>query len=225
VRAIRTGAREHPADLAVVCIGVVPNTEWLEGSAVERDGRGGIVVDDGLATTAEDVLAAGDCASVPFFDGSRQPEQLWYTARAQGRVAGRALAGERVKYDRGVWFNSAKLMDVEYTTAGLVNMRLEDERNWFFEERGPVRSTTRITLAGDRVAGFNLLGRRWDHEVLARWIVERRTLAFTLDHLHEALFDTEFVPPLRVPPEARKRSLDGPAPNPFRKESVAYPLR
>ena len=53
------------------------------------------------------------------------------------------------------------------------------------------------------VIGFNFLGRRWDHEVLIRWINERRSLAWVLDHLGAARFDTELVPPLVIPAAAR----------------------
>jgi NAD(P)H-nitrite reductase large subunit len=136
---------------------------------------------------------------VRWFDGSRRPEQLWYTARDQGRVAGRGLLGKRASYTRGTWYNSAKLMDIEYTTAGLVNWDLEGESSWFFEEDGRVRSTTRIVSQNDRVVGFNMLGRRWDHSVLLRWIEERRNLSWVLPRLREASFDTELVPPLQVP--------------------------
>ena len=157
------------------------------------------MVDDALRTSAPDVFAAGDCASVRWFDGSRRPEQLWYTARDQGRVAGRGLLGDAGQYARGTWYNSAKLMDIEYTTAGLVNWKLEGEKDWFFEEKGTVRSTTRIVTQGDRVVGFNLLGRRWDHTVFMRWIEEQKSLSWVLQHLNQAAFDTELVPPLRVP--------------------------
>lgn len=204
VAGVRTSSGQYEADLAVVAIGVVPNTDWLAGSDVERDEQGGIIVDAGLATGADGVFAAGDCASVRWFDGRRRPEQLWYTARDQGRVAGRALVGDRVEYDRGHWYNSAKLIDIEYTTAGMVDVGLEGERSWFFEERGSVRSTTRVVTVDGHVVGFNLLGRRWDHEVLLRWIDEKRSLDHVLDHLEEARFDTEFVPPLVIPREARR---------------------
>jgi hypothetical protein len=90
-------------------------------------------------------------------------------------------------------------MDVEYTTTGLVNWNLEREENWFFEEKGRVRSTTRVVVQDDHVVGFNMLGRRWDHTVLIRWIEERRSLGWVLGHLNDAAFDTELVPPLRVP--------------------------
>jgi NADPH-dependent 2,4-dienoyl-CoA reductase/sulfur reductase-like enzyme len=201
VAAVETDHGRYDADLVVVAIGVAPNTEWLKGSGLELDDKGGIVVDDMLTTSAESVLAAGDCASVRWFDGQRRPEQLWYTARHQGRVAGKRLAGDRERYDRGVWFNSAKLMDVEYTTVGLVNFDLDGEENRWLEEKGAVRSTTRIVAQHGRVVGFNMLGRRWDHEVLIRWIEERRALGWVIEHLNEAAFDTEFVPRLRVPQE------------------------
>ncbi len=198
VAAVRTNEGRYEADCAVIAIGVVPNTSWLANSAIELDEHGGIVVDEGLQTSAVDVFAAGDCASVRWFDGTRRPEQLWYTARDQGRVAGRRLLGDSLRYERGAWYNSAKLMDIEYTTAGLVNWNLDDEKNWFFEEDGKVRSTTRVVTQNDRVVGFNMLGRRWDHSVLIRWIEEKRSLDWVLGHLTEAAFDTELVPPLRI---------------------------
>jgi hypothetical protein len=88
-------------------------------------------------------------------------------------------------------------MDIEYTTVGLVNQDAGEE-SWFHEEKGRVRSTTRIVHAGGRVVGFNFLGRRWDHTVCATWIEERRSLDYVLGHLREASFDTEMVPPLVV---------------------------
>jgi NADPH-dependent 2,4-dienoyl-CoA reductase/sulfur reductase-like enzyme len=199
IRGVRTDRGRYEADCVVIAIGVVPNTAWLEDSPIELDSRGGIVVNEALATSAPDVFAAGDCASVHWFDGSQRPEQLWYTARDQGRVAAAAILGDDARYSRGTWYNSAKLMDIEYTTAGLVNFDLEDEKNWFHEETGRVRSTSRIVTQRDRVVGFNMLGRRWDHSVFIQWIEERRTLGWVLNHLNEAAFDTEFVPPLRLP--------------------------
>jgi len=199
VSAVRTNQGRYDTDCVVIAIGVVPNTDWLKASDIELDERGGIVVDESLNTSAHEVFAAGDCAAVRWFDGSRRPEQLWYTARDQGRIAGRRLLGDSLQYARGTWYNSAKLMDIEYTTAGLVNWKLEREVNWFHEERGKVHSTTRIVAQDDRVVGFNMLGRRWDHSVLTRWIEERRTLDWVVQHLNEAAFDTELVAPLRLP--------------------------
>jgi NADPH-dependent 2,4-dienoyl-CoA reductase/sulfur reductase-like enzyme len=219
---VKTDQGEYAADCAVIAIGVMPNTQWLEGSGIELDARGGIVVDASLQTSAPDVFAAGDCASVAWFDGTTRPEQLWYTARDQGRIAGRRLLGDTVRYERGLWYNSAKLMDIEYTTVGLVNWNVEREQNWHFEEEGRVRSSTRIVLQDGRVVGFNLLGRRWDHSVLLRWLEERRTLPWVLQRLHEASFDTEFVPRLELSVSAGV--LEGPAPSPSSGGPTAVPF-
>jgi NADPH-dependent 2,4-dienoyl-CoA reductase/sulfur reductase-like enzyme len=207
LRGVRAGGVEFPADLVVSAIGVVPNTSFLASSAVPLARNGAIEVDGALRTTLPDVWAAGDCANVLWSDGTRRPEQLWYTARDQGRVAARSMLGDDVSYRRGAWYNSAKFFDIEYTTVGLVPALLNFDntpldpgpelRSWF--ARDPVRPVSqRIVLKGERVVGFNMLGSRWDHELLLRWIEERRDLPFVLDHLDQARFDEEFEPRFRA---------------------------
>ena len=58
---------EHTLDLegVFVQIGLLPNTEWLEG-AVELSPRGEIVIDDRGQTSVPGVFAAGDCTTVPY---------------------------------------------------------------------------------------------------------------------------------------------------------------
>jgi len=195
------------ADLVVVSIGVVPNTAFLSGSGLALSNGGAVEVDEALRTSAPDVWAAGDCANVTWFDGSRRPEQLWYTARDQGRVAARAVLGDDVSYRRGTWYNSAKFFDLEWTTAGWVPPRLNwdntpldpgpDVRTWFQRAPGAFVSQ-KIVLEKDRVVGFNMLGSRWNHEPLLQWIDERRGLGWVLERLHEAQFDEEFSPRFRV---------------------------
>jgi NADPH-dependent 2,4-dienoyl-CoA reductase/sulfur reductase-like enzyme len=208
IRAVRlAGGDEVPADLAVSTIGVVPNTAFLRGSAVALAPSGAIETDDGLRTTAPDVWAAGDCANVTWFDGSRRPEQLWYTARDQGRVAGCSMLGDDVAYRRGTWYNSAKFFDLEWTTAGHVPASIGADgepvpppaglRTWF--QRLPGRpESQRIVASGDAVVGFNMLGSRWNHATLIDWIHERRSLDWVLNHLAEAQFDEEMSPRFRV---------------------------
>lgn len=204
-----------PADVVVVAIGVVPNTGWLAGAGLALEPSGGVRVGPDLSTSAPGVFAAGDCAAVPGADGRPRVEQLWYTARDQGRIAARAMLGDPVRYERGLPYNSAKLMDIEYTTVGEVWTGPAPDAaawEWTLVEEGRVRSSTRICGRGDQVVGFNLLGRRWDHSVLARWIQERRDLAWVVQRLPQAAFDTELVPPLRVPADrlAQVRALARP---------------
>ncbi|MHB1138223.1 MAG: alkyl hydroperoxide reductase subunit F, partial [Microthrixaceae bacterium] len=58
-------SHEVALDGVFVQIGLLPNTEWLEG-AVELSPRGEIVIDDRGQTSVPGVYAAGDCTTVPY---------------------------------------------------------------------------------------------------------------------------------------------------------------
>ncbi len=191
------------ADLVVSAIGVVPRTGFLAGAGLALAANGGVETDDGLRASAPDVWAAGDCANVTTPEGGRRVEQLWYTAREQGRLAGRSMLGDRVVYRRSGPFNSAKFFDLEWTTAGFVPAEIapggeplplpEGVSSWF--ERAPDRlASRRVVVRDGRVVGFNMLGARWDHATLLSWIDERRSLDWVLGHLAEAVFDEELSP-------------------------------
>jgi len=198
---------EIPCEIVVSAIGVVPNTKFLEGSGLALSKGGAIEVDAALKTSTPDVWAAGDCANVTWADGSRRPEQLWYTAREQGRVAARAMLGDAAAYDRGTWYNSAKFFDLEWTTAGVVPVSLDWDdtpiapapgvRSWFQRVPGRLESQ-RIVVLGERVVGFNMLGSRWNHERFLDWIGGRQPFDWVLAHLGEAQFDEELSPSFKV---------------------------
>jgi NADPH-dependent 2,4-dienoyl-CoA reductase/sulfur reductase-like enzyme len=208
VRAVRlAGGGEVAADLVVATIGVVPNTAFLAGGGLKLAANGAVETDDALRASFPDVWAAGDCANVTWADGSRRPEQLWYTARDQGRLAARSMLGDDVGYRRGTPYNSAKFFDLEYTTAGHVPVSIGPDgnpvppasglRTWF--QRVPGRfESQRLVVQGDRVVGFNMLGSRWNHEPFLDWIHERRPLDWVLKHLPEAQFDEELSRRFRV---------------------------
>jgi len=48
-----------------VQIGLLPNTEWLDGT-IDRSPRGEIIIDDRGQTNVPGVFAAGDCTTVPY---------------------------------------------------------------------------------------------------------------------------------------------------------------
>jgi NADPH-dependent 2,4-dienoyl-CoA reductase/sulfur reductase-like enzyme len=89
-------------EVAVVGVGVVPNTAWLEGSGLTLDN--GIVCDE-TCLAAPDVVAAGDIArwTNPLFGESMRVEH-WENAQEQGAHAARRLLGHVEPYAPVPWF-------------------------------------------------------------------------------------------------------------------------
>lgn len=86
----------HTGDLAVVGVGVRPETGFLQG--VERTPDGGIVVDERLRA-APALWAAGDVAVYPDpHAGLRHRVEHWLHAQRQGRIAGANMAGDDRPY-------------------------------------------------------------------------------------------------------------------------------
>ncbi|RFU38408.1 FAD-dependent oxidoreductase [Actinomadura logoneensis] len=86
------GSRTVPADLVVLGAGVVPNTEWLEGSGVHVDD--GVVTDSRLFARGHgDIVAAGDVARWPhtLFGHETVRIEHWSNANEQGAAAARNL--------------------------------------------------------------------------------------------------------------------------------------
>jgi NADPH-dependent 2,4-dienoyl-CoA reductase/sulfur reductase-like enzyme len=96
------------ADLAVVALGAIPNTDWLADSGLEL--QPGVVCDATLAARdAEGVFAAGDAAAWPhpMADGGTIRIEHWTNAAEQGAAAARnllAAPGERKPYEAVPYF-------------------------------------------------------------------------------------------------------------------------
>jgi len=96
----------YDADLVVVAIGSLPNTEWLEGSGI--DISNGVLVDGGLraissdGTVVENIFAVGDVARYvnPLFDQVPRRVEHWNlpteTGKRAGLVLGKYLNGESI---------------------------------------------------------------------------------------------------------------------------------
>jgi NADPH-dependent 2,4-dienoyl-CoA reductase/sulfur reductase-like enzyme len=91
------GGDSIDADAVVIGIGILPTTDWLEGSGLELDN--GLVVDSRLFAT-DDVLAAGDVARWADTRRSASPgttvrSEHWTNAAEQGALAARNLLAGR----------------------------------------------------------------------------------------------------------------------------------
>jgi 3-phenylpropionate/trans-cinnamate dioxygenase ferredoxin reductase component len=118
VAAVETSdGRISPADLVLVCIGVIPNAELARGAGLAVDN--GIVVDEYLATGASEIAAIGDCANFPtrFADGRVRLESV-QNGVDQARAAAARIAGKQARYDKVPWFWSDQA-DLKLQIAGI----------------------------------------------------------------------------------------------------------
>lgn len=83
-----------PADAVVVGAGVLPNTRFIEGLSLDKDGA--IVVNPLLqAEACDNLFAAGDvCAYPAIRTGQRVRIEHWDVAMQQGRVAAQNMLGK-----------------------------------------------------------------------------------------------------------------------------------
>ncbi len=186
---------EIPCNVVGLTAGVTPNIDFLKGSGIEL-GRG-VKVNRFLETNLEDVYAIGDCAEQQEAIGHRKPvEAVWYTGRMMGEVLAQTLCGKRMEYRPGHWFNSAKFLDIEYQTYGWVfPERKKTDSEIHFHWRHPQEKIC-ITVAFEKDSetflGINTFGIRMRHEVLDRWLTEKRNMDHVMAHLADANFDPEF---------------------------------
>lgn len=142
---------EVAADLVVVGVGIQPNEQLAReaGLAVQD----GVIVDSYCETTAGHVYAAGDVARYPdpVFGGLVRTDH-WDHARAQGKTAGRNMAGEREPFDHLSYFFT-HVFDLSINVFGRTG---ETERTIVSGELGSGRSVV-YCVAGDRLTGAVLI--------------------------------------------------------------------
>ncbi|MDA9555089.1 NAD(P)/FAD-dependent oxidoreductase [Pelobium sp.] len=185
--------KEIPCQFVGLTTGVSPNIEFLKNTALATDR--GILVNEYLETNLPDVYALGDCAqfSNPK-DKHPAVEQLWYTGKMQGKALAQTICGNKTKYDRGIWFNSAKFLDIEYQTYGLMLKEpLDDEDTFYWEHpKGKISVRANFAKADGALRGFNFFGIRFRQVVADDWIRNQKPISYCISNLPQGFFDPEF---------------------------------
>jgi 3-phenylpropionate/trans-cinnamate dioxygenase ferredoxin reductase subunit len=148
VQRVRTASgRVVECDFVVAGIGVVPRTELAKAAGLEIEN--GVAVDAHLASSMQNVYAAGDVADAwhPFYRHRIRVEH-WFNALNQGPVAARGMLGEATEYDRIPYFFS-------------------DQYDVSMEYSGYTTKWDEVVFRGDRDAG----------EFVAFWMKDGRVVA------------------------------------------------
>jgi NAD(P)H-nitrite reductase large subunit len=116
---LRDGTR-LPCGLLIFAIGVRPNVAIVRGTSVEVDR--GVVVDDGMRTSADDVYAAGDVAQARLLlRKGKRPIPIFPNAYRQGLIAGANMAGGDATWKGGVAMNSVEVLGLPTISVGITS--------------------------------------------------------------------------------------------------------
>ncbi|WP_254271564.1 FAD-dependent oxidoreductase [Haloarcula marina] len=177
-----------PVDLALVGIGIAPNTDLLDGTPVELGESGAVAVDEYGQTNVDTVYAAGDCSEDRHaVTGASTWVPLGLTANRAGRAIGQTVAGRPEPVGDVAGTAVVKAFELECGRAGLVHEERASDagfdpvsvsidagsRSGYY----PGGDETTVTLTADRPTG----------RVLGGSIVGRDRAAIRIDTLATAL--------------------------------------
>jgi 3-phenylpropionate/trans-cinnamate dioxygenase ferredoxin reductase component len=112
-----TDGTQVPADLVIVGIGLVPNTELAQAAGLACDD--GIAVDALCRTSDPDIYAIGDCCSHPSLRyGRRIRLESVDNAFEQAKTAAANICGKETPHDKTPWFWSDQY-ELKLQIAGL----------------------------------------------------------------------------------------------------------
>lgn len=118
-----TDRREIAADMVIISVGVVPNVELAKNAGL-RIGDG-VIVDEYLVTSDENISAIGDCSLFPSVHGSRALRlESVQNANDQGKAVANRLTGKPARYEAVPWFWSDQ-GDVKLQIVGIGTSRDE----------------------------------------------------------------------------------------------------
>ena len=183
---------EIPADVVAVAIGVLPQKELAEAAGLRC--RRGVVVDEYLRSTNEDIFAAGDVAEVcETLTDQYTVEVLWSSAAAKGRVAGLNMSGGLTHmYEKGVPLNVTRLAGFKITIMGMVGSGRDadlegiargDSETWrrlgeaVSVESQDGDSHIRLAVAESSISGAVVIGNQTPSFTLQRLIAVRADIS------------------------------------------------
>ena len=148
--------KQIPAHLIVVATGVKSNIDFVDGAGLKTDQ--GILVDECMRTSVDDIYAAGDCAQGPDFStGGWAVHAVQPTAVDHGRIAGLNMAGKSAPFKGSLNMN---VLD----TVGLISASFGKWDGIEGGDHAEVIDTEnfkymRLEFDGDKIIGALSLGR------------------------------------------------------------------
>ncbi|WP_231510923.1 FAD-dependent oxidoreductase [Bacillus sp. UNC438CL73TsuS30] len=110
---------EIETDMTILSIGVRPENELAKAAGLKLGERGGIIVNEFLQTSNEDIYAVGDAVEVvDYISGKKAMIPLAGPANRQGRIAANNMMGQKDKYQGTLGTSIAKVFELTVAATG-----------------------------------------------------------------------------------------------------------
>jgi DegV family protein with EDD domain len=120
VNEVTVGSHTFPADIVILSMGVLPNSEIAAQAGIELGTGRAIRVNGRMETNQPGIYAAGDCATVWHLISEQEVYfPMGTTANKQGRVAGENAAGGNATFKGILGTGISRIIDMEVSRTGL----------------------------------------------------------------------------------------------------------
>lgn len=203
-KVILKDGKKIPTRLMVIAIGVRPNKQLAQDTGITCEK--GIIVDEHMQTSRQDIYAAGDVAQGKDFLRNRNAVlAIWPVAAHQGKIAGINMAGKKEKYRGSFIMNSVELAGVPTISFGITNPPEKDDNFEVLCIRNKKRRFYRkIVLKEDRIVGAIFLSKIERAGIFSGLIKDR----IDVSSFKQELLSDEFGF-LVLPAEYRKHLVQG----------------
>ena len=157
-------------DVLVIAVGVRSNTDLAKAAGITIDR--GIVVNDRMETSAENIYAAGDCAQGPeLITGMTMTLPVIPIASTHGMIAGYNMAGKYRTYGGGLPLNALQFGGAQIVSYGFV--RDEQDADVMREIDSEASAYKKVIIKDGRITGA-LFVRDIDRAGIFRHLMERK---------------------------------------------------
>lgn len=159
VEGVKTSCGFLEAEGVVLVLGMKPEVQIGSHSSLGLGASGGILVDDFMATQAEQVWACGDCVeSTDLVNGRRGLHMLWGNAVQQGRAAGANAAGGRKKFLGALNVTTVRIGEKAVASVGSTQADLQGQEVSFLFKKDAWGNGMGVLLQEGRLVGAQAVG-------------------------------------------------------------------
>ncbi|MGC8604567.1 MAG: FAD-dependent oxidoreductase [Desulfomonilaceae bacterium] len=183
----QTSSGDIQADLILICVGVVPNSEMAAEAGLELGPKKSIAVDRRLLTSDRDIFSAGDCADAFHVITGKK---VWVPLALRANRAGWAVAdnvtGGNVELSGIMGTAVFKVLDLEVGRTGLSLEEASSEGYDAVQEMIQSRSRAH-SHPGNQTIFVNLVADRKTGKLLGGSMVGKEGVAHRIDAIAVAL--------------------------------------